>query len=322
MISSLPISVSVFHGLIIALIVIPLLHIVLKVLKKKIEKINNITVVDLFIYPIKSCKGIKLEECDIVRKGFKYDRIWLVVDSQDNMVTQRQIPKMALISTNLSDNRLLVTYPGMNCLEIPCSEPINASLRDVTVWGETVEAADMGDIAAKWFSQTLKQEGLRLVRFADHFVRNTDQNLAPKGQTAFADKYPFLLASVESMADLNSRLVSPVTLEHFRPNIVVQGVAPYEEDSWKQITINNATTGCSVVFNVVRSCSRCKIPTNNPVTGVMDAGNEPTKTLRAYRSGSHLGLIKKTDVFFGRHLDHESKASGSIRVGDHVSVEQ
>jgi len=161
----------------------------------------------------------------------------------------------------------------------------------------------------------LEMNNLRLVRICDNFIRKCDPKYSLKGQTSFTDGYPFLLTAKESLNELNNKLQSPITMHRFRPNIVISGGKPFEEDQWIHIIIN------IIRFKIVKPCDRCKLPTNNPNTGEFDNNNEPTETLKTFRTAAHLGFTDRaaTEVFFGQNMDHEG-VNGYISVGDRLIV--
>ena len=200
----------------------------------------------------------------ITKRGFEYDRHWLVIEEKTNkMITQRVCPRMALISTfiDVINGYLVIRADGMSELKVPLHPSHSNDIITVTVWGEPCGAIDTGNEAALWFSEFLGKSGLRLVRFCDSFIRPSDPKYAPKGQTAFSDGFAFLLTSIESLQSLNLLLHQPVTMERFRPNIVVSGSQPFEEDHWDTVSIGKSK------FSVVKPCARCKIPTIDSNTG-------------------------------------------------------
>jgi hypothetical protein len=199
---------------------------------RKVVKIK-----ELWIYPVKSCKGIQVSSCKVAKTGFLNDRIFMVVDGTNKFVSQRSYPKMALISTAISCDGSMLTLSahGMDNLNIPLSQCQGIPL-EVKVWGDLCHSVEVPG-AGKWFSSFLGVDDLHLVRMLDGFERRTDANYAPYGQTSFADGFPFLLSSQESLDDLNSRIKKPVTSLHFRPNIIVEGCNSYAEDTWKTIRL-------------------------------------------------------------------------------------
>ena len=240
-------------------------------------------------------------------------------------VSQRTHPRLALISVAIHEKKgvLEVQAPGMSkTLYIPLQEPKVNEILSVNVWGDEIEGTEVHEDASKWFNDFLGTKGFKFVRKSDQFVRRTDPKYAPNGQSAFSDGYPFLLCSVESLKDLNEKLEEPVTLTHFRPNIVVQGCDfAYEEDTWKSIMVNG------LKFNVVKPCARCKMPTVNPNTGVLHANNEPMRSMKAFRKGAEIGLDKINpkwggEIFFGQNLDHESNDQNiTLHVGQVCTVQ-
>lgn len=265
------------------------------------------------IYPIKSCAGTALEAADIQARGFANDRRWLVVDAEWRFLTQREIARMALIQPTVDDHCLRLSAPEGVGVELPVDQP--GRRVEVTIWKDSgVGAVDQGDEVAGWLSDFLRRE-VRLVRFADDYTRQVNQHYAsretdsfavPGGhQVGFADAYPFLIISEESLADLNSRLDEPLPMNRFRPNIVVCGAdEPYDEDNWKVIRVGDTA------FDLVKACARCVTTTTDQATAVR--GTEPLWTLATYRQGA------KGAPLFGQNAVHRSM--GTIRVGDRVKV--
>jgi uncharacterized protein YcbX len=211
---------------------------------------------------------------------------------------------MALIKPRLGGNGLLtVTAPNMPELRLTASE---AGKRDeVVIWKDRALAVDQGKDAAGWFSAFLGSE-YRLVSMPRDYVRQVNPKYARREdiQVGFADGYPFLLISDASLADLNTRLDKPLPMARFRPNIVVSGTIPYEEDTWRKIRIGE------VVFDIVKPCARCVITTTDQETAI--AGKEPLATLATYRRSADGGVI------FGQNLVHAN--TGTISPGDTVEV--
>ena len=259
---------------------------------------------ELNIYPIKSCGGISLERGEIDVRGFVHDRRWLVVDEDCRFLTQREIARMALIKPQVDELTLRLTAPEMSAFDLPTDQ--TGQRVEVTIWKDSgVGAVDQGDEIADWLSTFLRQK-VRLVRFASDYFRQVSQEYAPRetDQTGFADAYPFLILSEESLADLNSRLEVPLPMNRFRPNIVVRSAeTSFAEDTWKAIRIGD------VIFDVVKPCARCAITTTNQATA--ERGKEPLKTLATFRQHPR-------GVMFGQNAVHRS--SGAIHTGAVVEV--
>jgi uncharacterized protein YcbX len=262
-----------------------------------------VSVSALAIYPIKSCGGIALNAAPIGPRGFVHDREWMVVTPDGEFLTQREIPRLALIQPHIeADGTLQVTTDWYDPLFL--APGTGTQRRAITVWQHQGWALDAGDEAAAWFSTVLEQP-CRLVRFDPDEVRpvNPAYALTPEDQVGFADGYPFLLLSENSLDDLNQRLATPLPMNRFRPNIVVQGCPAFAEDTWREITIG------TVPFGVVKPCARCAITTTDQRTALV--GKEPLRTLATYRKGEH-------GVLFGQNLIH--RATGTIQVGDVLAV--
>ena len=249
---------------------------------------TDLSVSALYRYPVKSLRGASLDSVNVGRRGFQYDREWMVVDPSGQFLTQRQLPRMCLIATSFSDRKQLVlSAPGMpdHAVAQTGEDPGR-----VTVWRDDVDAVYVDPEADAWLSQFL-QTACRLVHMPAGSVRQVDLDYAKAGdEVGFADGFPFLLISQASLDDLNSRLESPVTIQRFRPNLVVSGCEAYAEDTWRCLRIGD------LLLRVVKPCSRCIIPTIDPTSGERSA--EPLRTLTGYRR-------RNNKVLFGQNLVHE-----------------
>lgn len=249
----------------------------------------------LWIYPVKSCAGIALAEAELTPTGLRWDRHWMVVDSGGEFVTQRELPRMALIQPVFIEGGVELQGPGMAPLTLLFEATGPASV--VRVWDDAVSALDMGDAAAQWFSDCLGRDApgelkrLRLVRF-DPGVRRACSPKWTGGHeawTQFADGFGLLVTSQASLGELNARLAQgghpPVSISRFRPNIVLAGMEAHDED---RIGPWRVTTGeGEAVLDNVKPCARCPIPNIDPLTAL--ASSEVSDTLQTYRQDRRLG---------------------------------
>lgn len=262
---------------------------------------TKLLVSGLTIYPVKSCRGIKVKNTQVESFGLKNDRRWMVVDEQGVMLTQRKVAKMCLIQPAITENGLTLHHSDMEILEVDL--PITNKKMNVKVWDDECQAYDAGDKAANWLTHVLSTK-CRLVYFPEDEIRQVDLTYASTGdKTAFSDGFPLLLISQASLDDLNSHLKTPVSMDRFRPNIVVEGCEAFAEDNWKEIRIGEIT------FRIVKPCSRCVIPSINVETG--DKEEEPLKTLVAYRK-------KEGKIFFGQNVIANS--TNNIEIGMPVEI--
>ncbi|MBT9313767.1 MOSC domain-containing protein [Leptothoe kymatousa] len=259
---------------------------------------TKITLSGLHTYPIKSAAGISLAHAKVTLRGLQHDRRWMVCDRSGKFLTQRKLPKMALLQVSVAADTLTLRSTH-TALELPT--PTTAQPMAVDVWGDRCPAWSMGDAAAQWLSDFLGTDA-QLVYMPDSTHRPADHG-AFDTPNSFADAYPFLLISEASLADLNGRLDQPVPMDRFRPNLVISGCAPFAEDTWKQIKIGD------MVFDVAKACSRCSVPGVNQATG--EQGKEPLKTLATYRRWDHA-------IWFGQNL--LAHAAGTLQVGDEVEI--
>jgi uncharacterized protein len=221
----------------------------------------------LHLHPIKSCRGLLQDEALLVETGLDLDRAYMVVDASGRMLTQRQWTRLALVVPRFKSGGLELRAPGMLPLHLHL-EAVEGVTR-VTVWEDELPAFDMGALAAQWFSDFLGFPA-RLARFDPERRRlsNPKWTGAVQAEVAFADGFAVLVASVESLAEVNRRLVAAghaaVTMERFRPNIVLEGLQAFDEDFVDELTIT--TEEGPVRIKLVKPCVRCSVPNVEPST--------------------------------------------------------
>lgn len=266
-----------------------------------------VTLTAIYIYPVKSCRGIQVTVAQLNAWGLQYDRNWMVVTPTGKFLTQREVPQLALIETAIESEQLRLQAPNQAPLHLPLLPQTGAEPLEMTVevWRDRCQAVDQGEEAAIWFSQALSQD-CRLVRIGAAYHRPVKLSKTEQpAQVSFADGYPLLLISEASLADLNQRLPAPIPMDRFRPNLVVAGCAPYAEDQWQRVRINQA------VFDLVKPCERCVITTTDQATALRDGDKQPLKALATYRR-------LKGGVIFGQNLVHHG--DGQIQANSPVEI--
>jgi uncharacterized protein YcbX len=246
-----------------------------------------LTVQSLHLYPIKSCAGIALDEVLLIETGLELDRAWMVVDAAGVGVTQRTLPRMALIRPTLKSSEMVLRAPGMLALHVridSAEKPVR-----VKVWDDEVAAYDMGDLCAQWFSDFLGAK-LRLARFDPEQKRLSNRHWtgAIEAECAFTDAFPLLVTSAAAMAQLNPRIEAQghaaVTMERFRPNLVLGGIDAHGEDALDEIVFE--TEDGPVRLKLVKPCARCTIPDVDPQTAA--TGHAVTDALVGYRADARV----------------------------------
>jgi uncharacterized protein len=266
------------------------------------------SVTGINIYPVKSCRGIALSRARLTRTGFEHDREWLIVQPNGRFVTQREQPRLALIRPELHDETLTLNAPELDPLQLSLTHD-GASVQ-VQCWKDTCAAIDAGEIAAAWITQFLGQPH-RLVRFDPAHDRRSDPAWTGDIQAyaQFSDAFPWLLISQASLDDLNARLATPLPMNRFRPNIVVDGLGAFEEDRVRELTVG------TVALRPVKPCTRCAITTTDQERGVR-TGEDPLRTLRTFRLDRQL-----KGVTFGQNLIMREGVGEWLAVGDTFTVE-
>ncbi len=270
------------------------------------------TIADLLFYPIKGCRGFSVRAATLAATGLEVDGIgdreWVVVDADGEFLSQREHPKMALIETRMTGTSLRVKAPGMLMLEVPFAS--EGDVLKVRVWDDEIAAVTQGEVADAWFSTYLGAPA-RLMRFDPEHTRLSNRKYT--GELAspykFADAFALLVTTTASLAELNARLAKAghgaVTMERFRPNIVLDGLDAYEEDYLKQLQLGDAT------LRVVKPCARCTVPGVDPATG--EQSSVVPDLLATYRG-------KAEGVMFGVNAVVASGAGSTLRVGDGVDL--
>jgi uncharacterized protein YcbX len=262
-----------------------------------------ITLSNLIYFPIKACRGFEVPAANVERMGLEHDRRMMVVTPEGGFLTQREFPKLALVTPTLSGDNLTLSAPSFDSLRINVQRS-GVSI-PVDIWkSKAVQAVDQGEEAAQWFSDWLGSP-VRLVHIADGYLRkvSADHAVNSDDHTGFADGYPILIASEEGLANLNARLETPVPMNRFRPNLVVKGCEPFAEDTWKRIRIGE------VELAVVKPCARCVVTTIDKET--LAQSKEPLKTLNRFRK-------QKNGAMFGQNVIPLN--GGRLKVGMSVEI--
>jgi len=292
-------------------------------------------VTHLFVYPVKSCHSIEISQANVTPTGFMWDRQWMIADAASGrFISQRTDPKLALIRPHIPEKYLsegwknapldavmTLSAPGMDDLDVPLSFRAYPSSVPASVWSWHGTALDCGAGADAWVSQVLGRP-CKLLRFnIDHVTRPTVRKWAPDYFVTFNDLFAYMVVSETSVAALNALMRDPITFTRFRPNIVLEGAEPFEEDTWRAFVIGQNS---SRIFRGVKPRGRCRISTTDQETGVV--GIEPLRTLAETRSGAALGLPPELAREWNFGLDAVCDttwlhpASGTVSVGDLVTV--
>jgi hypothetical protein len=257
----------------------------------------------LFIYPIKSCAGISVQSFQFDNRGPVFDRYWMLVDADSYIfLSQRTVPKMALISTRI-DNENVWASVQKDGQEQSFLLPQQGQLTDVTVWEDEVQGYDCGDEAASWFSHFLQRD-CRLI-YQGNCSRKADTEFVQLGtQVSYADGFPLLVVAQSSLDFLDAACDARIGAENFRPNIVIENTPPFAEDDWQNLTTDG------VKMAVVKPCQRCVIPALNPITATREASIMPVLI-------EHCRKNKK--IIFGQNLTFICEGEG-LKVGQQVRI--
>ncbi len=263
---------------------------------------SSYTLSEIIIYPVKSLAGISLTHWQVTKTGLQYDRQWMLIDEQGQFLSQRRLPKMALIKTALTSEHLMLFAPNQANLALSLT-PTDGEIIESTIWHDHCAARHVSREADLWFSRFLDTD-CRLVYLPDEVIRPVDSKYAQAtDQAAFSDGFPFLLIGENSLVALNQAMQLDLSMTRFRPNLVIAGCPGYAEDSWREIRIGD------IDFRLPKPCSRCTVPTIDPETA--QTGKEPLTTLNRLRKWQN-------KVYFGQNAIHNQ--CGTLTVGDSVQI--
>jgi len=259
----------------------------------------------IHVYPLKGARGIRLDEADVLATGIQHDRRFLAVSETGEALTQRTHPAMARIETAIEGDALRLEHAGE-----PLTVPLVPTGRRqrVRIWNDHVDAIVVADATA--FLSRWMGTDATLVYVPDDALRTVEQDYArPDDRVGFADAYPILVASQSSLDDLNAKLASPVPMDRFRPNIVVDGGVPFVEETVAALALG------SLHLRTPKRCARCQVVTVDQSTGVV-TGKEPLRTLARYRAAAnkvHFGMNAIPDLAPG--LAHRLTVGTPVTAG-------
>jgi uncharacterized protein YcbX len=259
---------------------------------------------------VKSLGGQALMQAVVEPRGLAGDRRWMLTTPDGRFLTRREMPAMARIQAEWAERGIVLSHDDAGMLTV--AEPLSGAERAVRVWDDVVAATDAGDVAAQWLSAVFARP-VRLVHMPDAVQRPVDAGFGRAGdQVSFADGFPLLVTTVESLDELNRHLGAPITMARFRPNLVIAGaLAAFAEDGWQIVRIGD------VRMRVVKPCTRCVITTQDPDSGEVVEKMEPLRTLRAMgRVMPGEGRLR--EPIFGQNAIPDD--AGVIAVGDKVEV--
>jgi uncharacterized protein YcbX len=275
------------------------------------------TLSHLILYPIKSCAAMPVDEATATISGLSaqgvHDREWMLVTNEGQFLTQREFPRMATVNPRVEGDALVVNAPGMPPLFLPLAAQAQSHALRVQIWDDLVDADDCGDAAAAWFSQAL-DTSCRLVRFKPQAARPTSEKWTGGAPSSalFADAYPLLLIGQAALDEINARMLAagrdPLPMDRFRPNLVVTGTDPFEED------YTASFKAADMLIAPVKPCARCPIPAIDQATGI--PGPDPLDILQSWRSKA----ILDGAVCVGMNCIVAAGAGGILRVGQPLEV--
>jgi uncharacterized protein YcbX len=268
---------------------------------------REVRIASLHLYPVKSACGIELEQAELTAAGIAQDRRWMLVNPSGTFLTQRELPRLALLRPELSASELRLHAPQLDPIALPLAQW--GERRQVRVWRHSCEAYDEGPRVAQWLRQFLERD-CRLVRFdpAHRRLSSREWTGTFEAENRFSDGYPLLAIASASLHDLNGRLEQALPMNRFRPNIVLDGLQPFDEDHIEELSAGD------IRLRFVKPCTRCQITATNQDTGTIE-GTEPLRTLKSYRYDPKLH-----GVCFGHNLIVAGGTGGQLQRGQALQL--
>ncbi|MBY5317291.1 MOSC domain-containing protein [Rhizobium leguminosarum] len=265
---------------------------------------------DLFIYPLKSARGIALPAADIDAYGLPGDRRAMITDAQGHFITQRELPDLARIEARPEASAFRLLMQGKTDISVPPPQP--EARMDVIVWKSAVNTAVADPESNRRLSEWLGRE-VRLVFFDGQARRTANAEWAGEATpVTFTDGYQILVTTTGSLKALNADLAAhgegSVGMERFRPNIVIDTDDAWAEDRWAAIEI------AGIRFDLVKPCSRCIMTTQDQLTGSREGPNPMPAMGRIRMSADR----RVPGPLFGWNVT--PRGSGRITIGDTVRI--
>lgn len=252
---------------------------------------------ELYIYPIKSLAGIPVQSAKAEEMGFEYDRRWMLVDEENQFITQRKYPNLSQFYPKINEGKIEISHQDTThdfFIHENLKDPIFSQ-----VWDDLTKVFEVNTATSKWFSEMLgfKCKLVKIENIGDR--KHSSTKLNKTLNVSLADGYPYLLIGSESLSFLNQKLEEKITIKRFRPNIVISSSVAHEEDSFSNFEIG------TVKFKNAKPCGRCIMVNNDPENGVVK--KEPLKTLNIYRKVGN-------SILFGTNVMCLNE--GEVSVGD------
>jgi uncharacterized protein YcbX len=260
-----------------------------------------ISVTGLFVYPVKSTRGIARARVSLTATGFEWDRQWMIVNTRGVFLSQRTHPQLARIVPEVTPRALVLKAPGLPALSVPLDA--GGARTAVKVWDDPCVGIDQGSEAREWLSRAVG-DPVRLIRVAPDMGRVANPKFAggTPAPIGFPDGYPVLVCNEASLEDLNARLPERIPMERFRPNLVLRGLPAWAEDHIDTLSLGPVT------LRLVKPCMRCTIPSIDQQTG--ERSTDPTPALRKFRFSKAL-----RGVMFGENAVVVGGAGEAIERG-------
>lgn len=287
---------------------------------------NKGIVTGLNIFPVKSLRGITVQQAELTPFGLKWDRFWMVVNDDGLFMSQRNLPQMATIKTEITQTDLVLSHEEYGAIKVPLvyrQENNSQNSLSGKVWQSECQLLDEGPEVSQWLTRVIgkfREQSLRLVRLDPTTVREVSTNHTDEEQhfTYFADGYPYLVTTTESLTALNQKLLQQgehaVPMSRFRANIVVSGVTPFIEHQTPFLQLTNDHR-----LHLCKPCERCKMTSIDQESGHSESPKQPIKTLLA------MDHVQQKGAYFGHNAVLQnltaSNDNGHIAVGDHVEFQ-
>ncbi|MEE6031081.1 MOSC domain-containing protein [Avibacterium paragallinarum] len=255
----------------------------------------------IYLYPIKSTQSYEVAQAVVQPQGLNFDRTFMLTEPDGTFISARKDAELYHFYALPTPLGLYIQHKDGSAIQVQYTDFQQSQACEV--WGNEFNSLLASQEINHWFSEKIGR-AVQLRWTGEHTQRKIKRY--PDQPLSFADGYPLLLTTEASFNTVQQACPSPISPLQFRPNLIIDGITPFEEQQWAEIQIGE------VKFLHSKPCERCVLTTRNPTTNQADPKMEPFRTLKK------LNRNEQGAPLFGINLIPLN--TGIIRVNDEVKI--